>query len=291
MQHRDICDACGGRDRKPFPADTIWPVVVCSCGFVYLSCAPEYAALASDLAWEKTSLAEKKRRRSRPFGWLDEKTRWRMKIGHIIDRRRNKAILGGQGSVLDIGCGPSCRVPPGPIPFGIEISESLAEMAVTHFAARGGRVVTGPALHALDLFPNAAFSAILMRSYLEHEAAPLAVLRKGHAKLAPGGIIHVRVPDFGSLNRRVMGKSWCGYRFPDHVNYFTGVSLRAMAARAGLAYRRLNWLSPFDDNIIAELSKRHLSCSGEDDLVEDDGRLHVVVGSVTAGAGGAGRYA
>jgi len=42
---------------------------------------------------------------------------------------------------------------------------------------------------------------------------------------------------------------------PDHVNYFTGRSLRRLAESTGFTYRRINWLSPFDDNIIAILTR------------------------------------
>lgn len=46
-----------------------------------------------------------------------------------------------------------------------------------------------------------------------------------------------------------------GFRFPDHVNYFTSRSLRSLAESVGYAYSRTNWLSAFDDNIIAVLKK------------------------------------
>jgi hypothetical protein len=52
-----------------------------------------------------------------------------------------------------------------------------------------------------------------------------------------------------------MGAKWCGFRFPDHVNYFSGRSLRALAESVGFRYVRTNWLSPFDDNIIAVLKR------------------------------------
>ena len=94
-----------------------------------------------------------------------------------------------------------------------------------------------------------------MRSYLEHESQPRLALERAFAKLAPGGRVYVRVPNFGGLNRRIMGAQWCGFRFPDHVNYFTGTSLRRLAGQAGFRYRRLNGYSIFGDNLIVELRK------------------------------------
>ena len=52
-----------------------------------------------------------------------------------------------------------------------------------------------------------------------------------------------------------MGPRWCGFRYPDHVNYFTNRSLRALAESLGYSYSRTNWYSLFDDNIIAVLTR------------------------------------
>ena len=74
--------------------------------------------------------------------------------------------------------------------------------------------------------------------------------------LKDDGKAYIRVPNFGGINRRVMGAKWCGFRYPDHVNYFTVTSLRRLAADCGLNVRLLNPIRlPLDDNINAVLSK------------------------------------
>lgn len=252
------CEVCGSPRATLLKSytRTRWPVVRCDdCGFVYLGAVPSYVALTKELAWEKTSAAENKRRTRARFAWLDTATRWRMTLGKWLDEQLRRRALGPTGNVLDIGCGRGCRVPAGPTPFGIEISEALAKRASPAFERRKGRVVNAPAVEGLDAFEDQFFSAILMRSYLEHERQPRLVLERAFRHLAPGGTIYVRVPDFGSLNRRVMGARWCGWRFPDHVNYFTSDSLRALAQSIGFTYSRTNWLSIFDDNIIAILKR------------------------------------
>jgi len=58
--------------------------------------------------------------------------------------------------------------------------------------------------------------------------------------------------------RRVIGAKWCGFRYPDHVNYFTLHSLRDVAARAGFSCQLVNKISlPVDDNISVLLRKPH----------------------------------
>ncbi|MEI9902360.1 MAG: class I SAM-dependent methyltransferase [Hyphomicrobium sp.] len=252
------CEICGSPASTVLPTYSrqLWPVVECDdCGFVFLGKVPSYDALIEEFAWEKTFKAEKARRRISRFGWLDAVTRWRTKAGHLIDHYRRRRALGLTGNVLDIGCGGACRIPAGPIPFGIEISAGLAQQAAGAFSARGGNVIHAPAIDGLDVFEDRFFSAILMRSYLEHESQPRLVLEKAFRKLAPGGSVFVRVPDYGSINRRFMGARWCGFRFPDHVNYFTGRSLRSLAESVGFEYSRTNWHSIFDDNIIALLKR------------------------------------
>jgi hypothetical protein len=64
------------------------------------------------------------------------------------------------------------------------------------------------------------------------------------------------VPNFGSVNRLVTGPKWCGFRHPDHVNYFTVASLRRMAAESGMSLRLLNPIRlPLDDNINGVLQR------------------------------------
>ena len=250
------CEVCLGDKSTPIAKLTVtqWPVVRCeACGFVYLGDTPEYAELADELAWEKSFEKEKARRNEKLLGRLNSATRWRLSLGK--DHRRIARFVSVAGNVLDIGCGGRCRVPPGPTPFGIEISDVLAARAQDAFAARGGHVVHAPALEGLEAFPENFFSAMLMRSFLEHEKQPRAVLQRARACLKPGGSVYVRVPDYGSINRRVMGVRWCGFRFPDHVNYFSEGTLKRLAEAVGFTYRRLNRLSVFDDNLIVVLAK------------------------------------
>ena len=95
-----------------------------------------------------------------------------------------------------------------------------------------------------------------MFSYLEHETNVLGVLRGAHRALKDTGAVFVRVPNFGSLNRRVIGPKWCGFRYPDHVNYFTLSSLTNTASKAGFDTTLINrFTRPVDDNITVLLRK------------------------------------
>lgn len=256
---RPACEVCLHRGATVVEKYTRspWPVVACNaCGFVYLGRVPDYEDLSVTLAWEKQHAEEKERRKkTNRLARFDALTRFRLKLGKVVDRMRHAHAVPATGRVLEIGCGGSTRIPEGPTPYGIEISEGLSRQARPIFEARGGAVYHEPATTGIERFPESFFDSIIMRSYLEHEAQPRLILERTFKRLKPGGKILLRSPNYNSANRYIMGASWCGFRFPDHVNYFTPRSLRALATSIGYEFRWRNWFSLFDDNLIVELRK------------------------------------
>ena len=261
---RRDCPLCSADDPVAvagYGAD-IWRLVRCrGCGFAYLDLAPDYAALHDVMAWEKTGAAELERRAEiRPISFrLSRATRLRMAL---LPRKQMSDLVFRHalpGNVVDLGCGTGwhlSRLPPEYVPFGIEISTEAAAEADRLLRERGGRALNQPALLGLRQFPDRFFSGATLRSYLEHELQPRAVLQELWRTLAPGGVALVKVPNYGSLNRRVTGRKWCGFRYPDHLNYFTPQSLRAMAEGAGYRARfGVTDRLPTSDNMYAVLSK------------------------------------
>ena len=73
----------------------------------------------------------------------------------------------------------------------------------------------------------------MLIGYLEHEYYPRESLTQLRQVVAEDAVVVVKMPNYASINRRVMGLRWSGFRFPDHVNYYTPATLREMARRAG----------------------------------------------------------
>jgi 2-polyprenyl-3-methyl-5-hydroxy-6-metoxy-1,4-benzoquinol methylase len=177
---------------------------------------------------------------------------------HLLTRRKLHAILTAlakPGPVLDVGCGwghtLEQNLPDGFEPWGIEISEALAADARRRFEPRGGQVWQGDAVTCLRGHDAGFFHAVTMIAILEHVVDPVPLLVEVRRVLATDGIVVIKVPNFGSVNRVIRGRRWCGLRFPDHVNYFTPGSLRECASRAGLGIVRFGWLDrqPTSDNM------------------------------------------
>ena len=256
------CPLCGGEDAAALPGygEGIWRLVECrACGFAYLDRAPDYEALFSAMAWEKTWEAEGERRAAlRPASYRVSKlTRARMRL---LPRKKMTELVARHarpGNVVDLGCGTGTQLSAlaeGYIPFGVEISREAAATADINFAERGGRAVNAPSLDGLKTFPDGFFTAAVLRSYLEHELQPRAVLAELRRTLAQGGVALVKVPNYASLNRRLTGRKWCGFRYPDHLNYFTPASLARMAAASGYRARfGLTDRLPTSDNMYAAL--------------------------------------
>jgi SAM-dependent methyltransferase len=265
VRERDcpIClDANPGTPAGPL-GTAEWPIIACAgCGFSHMRVVPETEELVENLAWDKTYGAEQARRaRKQPLAtWFDTKMRWRLNMFPRIEPVDivNKAGA-SDGAVVDLGCGSGGflgRLHQRFTPYGIEISAALAERATAIVAGRGGRIVADSARDGLASFPDGFFAGALLRSYLEHDADAREVMFMLGRKLRAGALAVVKVPNFGSVNRMVRGRNWCGIRLPDHVNYFTRGSLTKLADQAGFGIKFPFLLSlPTDDNVIAVLRK------------------------------------
>lgn len=234
------------------------------CAFVYLENPPGYEALVSEFAWERNHGDRGKRmRQDYPLSYYLSRywtpiRRWLIRKPDKVARRVKAAFP--PGPVVDIGCGTGdqlARLPNVYEPLGVEISAELARRAEKRLADRGGKVMAMSAVEGLAAITPGTVSGILMRSFLEHEEQPAELLARAWTALRPGGATIIKVPNYASVNRRVMGPRWCGFRFPGHVNYFTPQSLRDMVEAAGFRIESFGLFDRFflSDNMWMVASK------------------------------------
>ena len=248
--HR-VCPLCrrDNSDRRTLEPGIEWGLTACDrCGLVYLQVVPDEQSEEPTRAWQQSWRDEKERRHAqepvvhRLWAVVTERPTWmkRDKLTRWIRR------FVGRGRVLDVGCGTghrAARWPSTVVPYGIDVDAGAITAADTLFQAMGGYAVCAPAIEGLEGFSDGFFDGVVMRAYLEHETSPLEVLLKMRPKLKAGGALIVKVPNYGCLNRRIRGHRWCGYRFPDHVNYFTPATLTALLDHGGYSVVQF---APFD---------------------------------------------
>jgi SAM-dependent methyltransferase len=258
-----LCPLCGNDNHRhahlPLSRGA-WRLKECGqCRFVYLENALRYEELSVNHAWTKSRLAERDFRRdgswrdlaSQPLRAAQKRVRSllpRMKAARLLDR------YVPTGRVLEVGCGNGQmlrRLPSRHIPCGIEIDAKAASRARPFVESRGGEMIHADGLTGLQSLGDATIGGILMHSYLEHENQPLSVLRQAARVLVPGGVVVIKVPNFACWSRHLLGSVWPGFRFPDHVNYFTPTSLRQVVTAAGLTVVRCHWADrmPTSDNV------------------------------------------
>jgi SAM-dependent methyltransferase len=254
-----VCPLCE-RSNASGPASRFssgeWIIRECSCGMVYLENAPRYEALEETFAWEKTAAAETERREaaepvvqtvSRAVKQVRKSASFGDKLTRLVE------TLVPDGVVVDIGCakGGVLRRISAPRVVGIEISKELAKRAGKNLKEKEARIVQADAVTGMKGLTAGSAAGVIMSAFLEHEAEPATLLREVARVLQADGLAIIKVPNFGSWNRKVRGTRWCGFRYPDHVNYFTPDTLKRLCEKCGLKPVRFGWTDrlPTNDNM------------------------------------------
>lgn len=245
-------------------------------GFVFLANPPDQNAYREAFAWQETFQAERVRRREEEPALTAASGVYKHVRHHFLKRDRvvsiaRRVIMENDADpirLVDVGCaaGKLLRrllrslprdVARRVVPMGIEISTDLAKQAHAFLAEHGGRCLQTAGAEALGAMEASSIHLVVVSCVLEHELRPLDLLRGCRSALVPAGRVIVKVPNFECFGRRLRGRRWCGYRWPDHVNYFTPATLAEMAARAGLTVERMNLADrwPLSDSLYAILAR------------------------------------
>jgi SAM-dependent methyltransferase len=178
----------------------------------------------------------------------------RVMVRAALGRARRLAGLAGEGvgaakengppRVLDVGCGRGLFLKAmqrlGWECHGIEIPSFPLPPSEPRIAFHHGTVET------VEL-PPASFDAVSIWHVLEHTGEPVRTLSRAAELLAPGGVLAVAVPNFGSAQRRLFGRHWLHLDLPRHLWHVDRRGLDPILSRLGLVVEEVSTRSPEQD--------------------------------------------
>jgi SAM-dependent methyltransferase len=184
-----------------------------------------------------------------PQGYHSTTKRYRGGMDRILSMvhrsriRTIERLLGGTGSVLDIGCGPGVLINQmhsrGWQVRGTERSPSAAQQACDVFHLDVGAVDVDELVAA-----GATFDAVILWHVAEHLHAPGETVRGIARLLRPGGVLLIAVPNFGSPEARIGRAGWFHLDVPRHLVHFTPSTLAAILDAAGFRPAKVTHLVP-----------------------------------------------
>ncbi len=170
-------------------------------------------------------------------------------------RRKHRliAVHKVNGRVLDVGCGTG---------------EFLSYLKSRGYLTTGVEPGVGPreraiADHALEVLPSLdhvqaheQFQVISMWHVLEHVHDVRETLKKLHARMAPGGLLVIAVPDRDSWDAEYYGAGWAAYDVPRHLSHFRRADLHRLLTEHGFRMKenRSMW---FDAPYVSMLSEKN----------------------------------
>ena len=135
------------------------------------------------------------------------------------------------GRILDVGCGEGgfleAAASRGWEVHGTESTEGALERN----RARGITMTLAPAAPG-DL-PEAAFDVVTAFEVVEHLGDPRPEAATIAEALRDGGLLYVTTPNFAAASRRILRGSWSIIEYPEHLGYFTAVTLTRWLRDAG----------------------------------------------------------
>ena len=149
--------------------------------------------------------------------------------------------LSPSSRVLDIGCGRGLLLRElsnrGFDTHGTELNmladQSLSSQCTIHIT---------DSLHSLQ-FPNDYFDLVIIWHVLEHVSDPQETISEISRILSPDGQLALAVPNFGSMQSRIFGRSWFHLDLPRHIFHFTLPGLEKLLESNGLRVNSANHFS------------------------------------------------
>lgn len=224
------CALCGADDSRPDNTVAGFTLSRCrKCGFVYVN--PRYAAADLEKLYTRKNSAQ-----------LIE--HYNHMVSPVMLAQYHERIdllerlMPTRGRLLDFACAAGhffeLAGQRGWDAHGADIGEWTREAA----EARGLKNLHVGYLQDLG-FPDHHFDVIHAAQVFEHLEHPGKLLAELRRILRPGGLLYVDVPNYHTLPIMLNRDDFFLNEPPQHINYFTPKTLRALLVRAGLVDVRI----------------------------------------------------
>ena len=224
------CIVCGGEQRGSFRKSGWWYCRCARCGLVSQAPIPDEATI---LAHYHRGFESGNYRLL-----LESAPRYRAIYDDYADRLGRLVDFAARPKVLDVGCftGELLDVlrERGADVYGLELQEEAAQIAAERLPGR----VFQARVEGAD-FPQVDYDAVTLLAVIEHVVDPVALLRRCHELLRPGGWLMVQTPNSGSGLARATGKHWPLYAPVEHLHLFSATALRLLLEGLGMTEIRI----------------------------------------------------
>lgn len=150
----------------------------------------------------------------------------RKTFARLLGELERRDLTGG--GLLDVGCG-----------YGY-----LLEAARKHFSRRVGTEMSAAAaeiarrtsaeIHVggLEALPgDEEFHLVVALHVIEHVYEPVQFIDRALSRVENGGHLLLATPDMGSLWRRILGRAWPSFKYPEHVVFYDRSTLSNLLQR------------------------------------------------------------
>ncbi len=215
------CPLCGSLRKRPIAAYARHHLARCTgCGLVHTALVPTTDELQSYYGGYPVHAEVSPITLKRYDELLDRFEGWRT-----------------TGRILDVGCGAGHFLQRAALRGWTAHGTEYGGQALAASRAKGIAVIEGP----LDPsnYPTGHFDVVCSFEVIEHVPHPAEDLERMVSVLRPGGLLYLTTPNFRCTGRWLSGPDWSVVNYPEHLNYFTPATFKALARRQGL---RTAWL-------------------------------------------------
>lgn len=160
---------------------------------------------------------------------------WRQGMLRALYRWRKAKFapfMGRRGKTIDLGCGSG--------DFSVRMAKLGWDSSAHDVYESGGSEARRHNIPVyccqIEDLPSAAgtdFDLVTSWHALEHEHNPARILRVAYKLLRPGGELVIAVPNYGSLERKLIGNKWDALQAPIHLLHFTKRSMHCLLVDHG----------------------------------------------------------